>query len=457
MSDAPVSPGDILAGKYRVDRVLGVGGMGVVVQATHMQLEQRVALKFMLPAAMASAEVAGRFLREARLAVKLRSEHVAKVMDVGTLESGSPYIVMEYLEGTDLDQLLKKHGPLPFADAAEYVIQACDAIAEAHALGIVHRDLKPANLFLARRADGAPLIKVLDFGISKASPLSEGAGAMTKTGTLMGSPYYMSPEQMRSAKNVDARSDVWSMGVVLYQILTARLPFDADTLGDIMVQVLTDDPVAISTLRPDTPHALQALVSRCLQRDRNARAQSVGEIAAALAPHAPARATSIAERIVSLVGGEPRPPAPEVRAGGVSSGLGITAPPAVSTTPPHAGKSGAGIVVGAVVALGLALGGGAYVWSRGSHRVPAAAVASAEVPATAPEATATVTAMAAPQVTVAAGAAPEPSVSGPAEVASAAPRAPVATPPAGGRRPPAPIPHAAAPIGPKKSVLDGRN
>jgi eukaryotic-like serine/threonine-protein kinase len=303
MSDAaPVSPGDILAGKYRVDRVLGVGGMGVVVQATHIQLDQRVALKFMLPEAMANAEVAGRFLREARLAVKLKSEHVAKVMDVGTLESGSPYIVMEYLQGTDLNQVLEKHGPLPFADVAEYVIQACDAVAEAHGLGIVHRDLKPANLFLARRADGSPLVKVLDFGISKANQLGEAGGAMTKTATMMGSPFFMSPEQMRSAKDVDQRSDVWSMGVVLYQLLTARLPFESDTLGGIMAAVLQDDPSMLSIYRPDVPHAFEAIVRRCLQRDRNARAQNVGEIAMTLAPYAPPRAKAIADRVVALAG-----------------------------------------------------------------------------------------------------------------------------------------------------------
>ena len=246
----------------------------MVVQATHVQLEERVALKFMLPEAMANADVAGRFLREARLAVKLKSEHVAKVMDVGTLESGSPYIVMEFLEGSDLNDLLQKHGPLPFADVAEYVIQACDAIAEAHSLGIVHRDLKPANLFLTQRADGAPLVKVLDFGISKASALSESGGGMTKTSTMMGSPYYMSPEQMRSAKDVDLRSDVWSLGVIVYQLLTARLPFESDTLGGIMAQVFTDDPLPrFAAHRPDAPPAFDAdRPPRRLQRDRNARA-----------------------------------------------------------------------------------------------------------------------------------------------------------------------------------------
>ena len=209
-----VEQGDVLAGKYRVDRVLGVGGMGVVVAATHLQLEERVALKFMLPEAYGDPDLAARFTREARAAVKLKSEHVARVLDVGTLDTGAPYIVMEYLDGTDLADELHKKGPLPVHEAAEYVLQACDALAEAHALGIVHRDLKPANLFLTRRGDGSPLVKLLDFGISKTSAFNDAGVAMTKTAAMMGSALYMSPEQMTSPKDVDARADVWALGTI---------------------------------------------------------------------------------------------------------------------------------------------------------------------------------------------------------------------------------------------------
>src|SRR5262249_17959342 len=183
-----------------VDRILGVGGMGVVVAATHLQLGQPVALKFMLAEALAQPEAAERFLREARAAVRLRSQHVARILDVGTLETGAPYIVMELLEGMDLAQLLERR-PLPPQAAVDYVLQACEAIAEAHANGIVHRDLKPANLFLARTPTGAPLVKVLDFGIAKAHDPQ--LASVTQTSAVFGSPAYMSPEQLRSAKNVD--------------------------------------------------------------------------------------------------------------------------------------------------------------------------------------------------------------------------------------------------------------
>ena len=210
----PVRPGDVLAGKYRVDRVLGVGGMGVVVAATHLQLQQRVALKFMLDAGLAQPTQVERFGREARAAVRLRSDHVARVLDVGTLETGSPYIVMEYLDGSDIGSVLEQRGAMPVDMAVDCVLQACDAVAEAHALGIVHRDLKPRNLFLTTRNDGRALVKVLDFGISKHTTGSD--LSLTRTTEIMGSPSYMSPEQFRSAKLVDERTDIWALGAILY-------------------------------------------------------------------------------------------------------------------------------------------------------------------------------------------------------------------------------------------------
>jgi serine/threonine protein kinase len=194
-----VREGELLAGKYRVERVLGEGGMGVVVAARHVELDERVALKFLLPGTLGQPDAVARFLREARAAARIRSEHVARVTDVGTLETGVPYMVMEFLEGADLSRILREHGPLPIEDAVDYVVQTCEAIADAHALGIIHRDLKPANLMLVTRSDGGSCVKVLDFGISKVSGPGQDAMAMTSTSTILGSPIYMSPEQMTSS------------------------------------------------------------------------------------------------------------------------------------------------------------------------------------------------------------------------------------------------------------------
>ena len=233
----PVSPGDVLAGKYRVERVIGAGGMGVVVQATHLELDERVAMKFLLPHAIENAEAATRFVREARAAVKIKSEHVARVTDVGRLENGAPYIVMEFLQGSDLAAVLQ-NGPLSIEDAVDFVLQASDAMAEAHAANIVHRDLKPSNLFMSLRSDGTPLIKVLDFGISKVNVPDTSDAGLTRTTAIMGSPFYMSPEQMRSSKDVDHRTDIWALGVILYELLTGTQPFNGETLPQLVLVFL---------------------------------------------------------------------------------------------------------------------------------------------------------------------------------------------------------------------------
>jgi serine/threonine-protein kinase len=298
---SPVNPGDVLAGKYRVERVLGAGGMGVVVQAMHLELDERVALKFLLPEAVESPEAAARFVREARAAVKIKSEHVARVIDVGRLENGAPYMVMEFLEGADLNALLER-GPLPVEDAIDYVIQACDAMAEAHAVGIVHRDLKPSNLFLSRRTDGSSLIKVLDFGISKVSVPDAADAGLTHTSAFMGSPYYMSPEQMRSARNVDHRSDVWSLGVILYELLAGTPPFVAPTLPDLLAAIMTQPPAPLREKRPDVPVELEQVIARALVKQREGRFQSVGELAGALLSLAPRRSRHLVERIFKLSG-----------------------------------------------------------------------------------------------------------------------------------------------------------
>ena len=294
----PVAIGEVIAGKYRVERVLGRGGVGIVVQATHLRLNQRVAIKLLLSTAMPDA--AARFLREAQAAVRLKSEHVARVLDVGELASGAPFMVMEFLEGSDLDDLLQKRGAQPIPDAIHYILDACEAMAEAHAAGIVHRDLKPANLFLTTAADGGKSVKVLDFGISKDSggvdPAQPGM-KLTQTTTVFGSPLYMSPEQMRAARLTDARSDIWSLGVILYELVTGKLPFDAEMYPDLVYKVNVEPPPPPSSIRRDLPAKLEAAILRCLEKDAAKRFPDVGKLAAAIAPFGPPEARTAAERI----------------------------------------------------------------------------------------------------------------------------------------------------------------
>lgn len=304
--------GTVLAGKYRVDRILGQGGMGVVVEARHLALDERVALKFLLPEYASHPEASARFLREARAAVKIKSEHVARVSDVGTLESGAPYMVMEFLNGSDLSQELEKRGTFRLDDAVDYILQGCEALAEAHSYGIVHRDLKPANLFLSRNVDGTPLVKVLDFGISKVMS-GDGVDNLTKTTAAMGSALYMSPEQMQSTRSVDQRTDIYALGVALYEMLAGKQPFYAETLPQLCAEILTGTPTPIRTIRPDLPEGFARALEKAYARDRDQRYQSIAELAIALAPWAPQRSQGSIEKVARMAGVAP-PPADQGRA-----------------------------------------------------------------------------------------------------------------------------------------------
>ncbi|HMA91227.1 MAG TPA: serine/threonine-protein kinase, partial [Polyangiaceae bacterium] len=295
-----VRQGDILAGKYRIEKVLGIGGMGVVVAAHHLQLETKVAIKFLLPDSLGNEEVVARFRREAQAASRIKSEFVARVSDVGNLETGAPYMVMEYLEGCDLGEWLQRNGRLPIEQAVEFVLQAMEAIAEAHSLGVVHRDLKPANMYCIRRADGLLSIKVLDFGISKLThgAASESALSMTRTSAVVGSPLYMSPEQLRSSRDVDMRTDIWSLGVILFQLLTGKAPFEGESLPDLSINIASRATPRIRDLRPEVPEALEQVIGKCLEKEREHRFSNVAELAMALAPLGPPRrAQASAERI----------------------------------------------------------------------------------------------------------------------------------------------------------------
>jgi serine/threonine protein kinase len=296
-SQLVLGPGTVVAGKYRVERTLAEGGMGLVVAATHLHLEQRVALKFLRGEVVSHQwDALARFSREAKAVAQLRSEHVAHVLDAGVTDEGIPYMVMEYLEGRSLAGALQIDGPLDVASAAEYAIQACEGLAEAHAHGIVHRDIKPYNLFLTERSPGRRAIKIVDFGISKFA-FSDNV----TTGVIVGSPCYMSPEQLRSTASVDHRSDIWSLGATLYELLAGRAAFDASqTLPELVTAILDKATPNLRSYRPDVPPGLAAIVERCLTKEREARFQSAGDVAMALLPFAPPRAHVPAERAASM-------------------------------------------------------------------------------------------------------------------------------------------------------------
>lgn len=271
--------GELFQDRYRLDTVLGRGAVGVVVGARHLLLDRPVAIKFMLGAASEQPESIARFVQEARSAARLKSAHVVKVFDVAVLDSGVPYIVMEYLEGTDLAAVLRRSGPVGVERAVDYILQACEAIAEAHDAGIVHRDVKPANLFLVARPDGDPAIKVLDFGIAKSSPTlapttldlatADAIVRMTLPRSIMGSPLYMSPEQMESSGDVDARTDIWALGVTLFELVTGRVPFSGTSIVQVYSQMLAKETAWLEHLPADTPRELRSIIGRCLRRDRS--------------------------------------------------------------------------------------------------------------------------------------------------------------------------------------------
>ena len=384
MSSLPpgLQPGELVDGKYRIDHVLGRGGMGIVLAATHEQLEQPVALKVLLSES-AQPDLVLRFLREARAAVKIHSEHVARVFDVGTLPSGLPYIVMELLEGQDLSQVLRARGLLDAEEAVGFVLEASEAIAEAHALGIIHRDIKPANLFLAQRPSGRPILKVLDFGISKI-PTKGGEDVLTGAATIIGSPSYMSPEQMIAAKDVDARSDIWSLGVVLYELLTGAVPFNAGTMPEVVASILALPPRPISELRPDVPAALQKIVARCLEKEPADRFLNLTAFVRELAPFGAARHAQSVERISYLLGDDP----PTVR-GDRSLSTPPPLPPspgAAMVTPARAARRSSWSLTAALFLVVACLAGGVtlFFWGPAAKGTPAAPVAKGTLAAPVP-------------------------------------------------------------------------
>jgi len=300
-SELPVPPGQLIDGKYTVERLLAEGGMGVVCLGRHVQLDRLVAIKFLRKALSGRPAIVQRFLNEARALAALRSEHVVSVMDVGQLESGRPYLVMEHLDGIHLDALLERDGPLGVERAIGYILQVCEPLAEAHALGIVHRDIKPENLFLWSGGPTADSVKVLDFGLAKQLGSSRALG-VTGPQDSIGSPGYMSPEQVSTPQLVDARTDIWSVGVVLYRLLANTSPFDGDSLVQVLSHILAAAPVPLPDLSPQVDEELNAIVLRCLQKSPDDRYQTMSQLADALSAYLAARSSSQTEP-----GGELRP------------------------------------------------------------------------------------------------------------------------------------------------------
>jgi serine/threonine-protein kinase len=431
MEQSLIPIGTVLAGRYRIERVLGQGGMGVVVKAMHLQLHQPVAMKFLLPEVLGNQQVVQRFLREAQAAVRLKSEHVARVIDVGSLETGAPYMVLEYLEGADLSNFPRSQ--LSVGGVVDLMLQACEALAEAHSIGIVHRDIKPANFFLTRGSDGAPLLKVLDFGISKTAST---AGNLTATQSVMGTPAYMSPEQMRSSRDVDARADIWALGVVLYELLQGAPPFGGDTFSSMVIKVVNDP---LPHLTVPLPPGLDAIVYCCLEKDATRRFQNVAELAHALAPYAQSdtQAAISVQRTRSIIGLESRrgatDPGPARRAippSTLSGAVGArTTPPAPSRRWPIFAGIGALVAIIAIAVIASSGGGGA-AGGKPTSLQPAAqpqgqgAAASPPVTAPPPAAPAAAPAGNAAAATPTTAAAPAPGAPGTPAAPSGAPATP---------------------------------
>jgi len=395
----PFRAGDVVAGKYEILKLIGTGGMGFVVAANHIELGEKVALKFLRTDCLSNQELVGRFSREARASVKIKSEYVARVFDVGSLPNGAPFIVMEYLDGKDLYEVVHENGPLPIRTATEYMMQACEALAVAHAAGIVHRDVKPENLFLTKRATGMDIIKVLDFGISKVAltgSVFDSNIPLIKTMMPMGSPVYMSPEQIRASSDIDSRTDIWSLGCVLFELLTGHAPFEAPSITLLTATILEQAAPLLRTQCPEAPPELEAVVAKCLEKDPNRRYQDVGELAIAIYPFAPRRARLSAERCcyvlrtaglsqANLEVSSNHPPSMD------ASDVGVTLPGKVATRttgpaavsmkdPPMQGGRSKLYVAGAASAV-LALGAFAFLRQQTPQVPPPVPVAAAPVAA----------------------------------------------------------------------------
>ncbi|MEZ4363208.1 MAG: protein kinase [Kofleriaceae bacterium] len=426
-----VEIGAVIGGRFRVERVLGAGGMGVVVAATHLELGHRVAVKLLRDELARDATIVERFLREARSGAQLRTEHVCRVFDVGRTETGAPFAVMELLEGIDLEQLVSER-PLPPALAVDYVAQACVAVAEAHAAGIIHRDLKPSNLFLTKRPNGQPILKVLDFGIAK---VVDASVHLTYTHAMLGSPGYMAPEQIESARGVDTRADLWALGATLYQLVSAQLPFYRSNVTEMCVRIMLEPPDPI-----DVAPALRAVILRCLEKSPAQRYPDVAALVAALAPLGGPMARDAAAQVRELARGwAATRPAGEVSSIAPTLGIGTSA---LGLTPVRGGDAArASLAPDGAPDDDLDLPGGRrqrpWPWiaaTAGALAIAIVAVVSASRQPEASKAAPAPAVAAAPAMTPDAGVPPEAPDAG--EAHDAASDEPAPAPPSGERRRP---------------------
>jgi serine/threonine protein kinase len=373
VEDVPVGApksGELFAENYRIERILGVGGMGYVMSAMHVPLRQRVAIKLLLPERLDHANTVTRFLREGQAARKIKSQHVARVLDVGEA-SGKPFIVMEYLDGSDLHQVLNAKSRLPVTTAIDYLLQAGEAVAEAHAMQIVHRDLKPANLFLVRKPDGTEFVKVLDFGVSKM--VADNEMGVTSTSNTIGTPLYMSPEQLMSAKTVDARTDVWALGIILFELISGRTPFNAQSLAELGAQVLTSKAPDIRKYEREVPEAVAAAIARSLRREPAERFPSLAEMAEALAPYGGASARASATEITRVLANVARLPSSTPS---LPSLVELEGGPLVETPAPPVKRRWPWVAVGVIGVIGL--GGGMQIGKLvRQSSAPAASISAA--------------------------------------------------------------------------------
>lgn len=301
ISDAPFIIGEEIAGRYAIERAIAEGGMGLVFAARHADLDELVAIKFLKPEFARQPEIIGRFAREAKACTKIKSEYVAKVLDVGVNPTRGPYIVMEYLEGEDLSELLARDGKLPPERAVELILQCCEALAQAHALGIIHRDIKPENLFVVKNESAVPTLKVLDFGVSKTALTGKIFGnelSVAKTQSLLGTPLYMSPEQLRGKIDIDPDSEVWAVGAVLYELVTGEAPFTGNTVTEVCASVLETIPRPPIERAPQVMPELQAVIMKCLEKTPTNRYKTIAELAVALQPFGPKRSRMAVERAI---------------------------------------------------------------------------------------------------------------------------------------------------------------